>query len=134
LLREVRRRLGSAAWDVLVAGRAEGRLVAVESLKKFERSSGQAIVLLSAAAGDEEIPNNVSGIVLGHDMPHLSHLSVRARQAGVVFVACEEALELEPLRKLQDQTLLLEALPDSVTWKTVDKTDEQSVRKQRAPL
>ncbi|CDW77583.1 water chloroplastic-like [Stylonychia lemnae] len=46
-------------------------------------------VLLETADGTEEIPNNVIGVLLKHDLPQLSHLAIRARQSGCIFVCCE---------------------------------------------
>eukprot|EP00347_Sterkiella_histriomuscorum_P002420 403368223 len=49
----------------------------------------QIIVLLETADGTEEIPSNVIGVLLKHDLPQLSHLAIRARQSGCIFVSCE---------------------------------------------
>ena len=49
------------------------------------------IVFLKGADGTEEIPENVVGVVLSHELPLLSHLAIRARQAKVPFVCCENA-------------------------------------------
>ena len=119
LLRRIRKRLGLPAWDVLVGGRAVGRVITVAALEDLERDRREpAVVLLKNAAGDEEIPASVAGIVLAQQMPHLSHLCLRARQAGVVFVTCEEPRELEGLRECEGQQISLLALPDSVTWES----------------
>jgi phosphoglucan,water dikinase len=81
------------------------------------------IALLQNADGDEEIPKNVAGILLAHELPHLSHLAVRARQARVVFVACEESNEFERLQGLAGQFLAVSATPDKLDWKKVDRVD-----------
>jgi len=41
---------------------------------------------------------NVRGVVLCHDLPHLSHLGVRARQEGVVFATCVNGEEEAKVR------------------------------------
>src|SRR5262249_33110983 len=76
------------------------------------------IALLNHAEGDEEIPNGVAGIVLAHEIPHLSHLGVRARQAGVTFAVTEEPETFEQLSSLHDQTLELSVTPEKVEWRT----------------
>ncbi len=117
LLQWLRQRLGLPAWDVLVAGCVAGRVQALETLDEFDRGQSEPVlVLLKTAAGDEEIPEQVAGLVLAQEMPHLSHLAVRARQAGIVFVACEEATEFERLRQFEGQRICLRVLPDGVTW------------------
>ena len=128
LLRRIRQRLGLAAWDVLVAGRAVGRVKTVDSLDQLERGlAGSVVVLLKNAAGDEEIPKHVVGVVLAHEMPHLSHLGVRARQAGVVFAACEDAAEFERLQ--HSEAISFSAHPDKVAWETAS----ESVRLRPSP-
>ncbi len=129
LLRQTRARLGLPAWDVLVSGRAVGRLMRLASLDSLERSlEAPVILMLRSAAGDEEIPHHVTGIVLAHDLPHLSHLGVRARQAGVVFVTCEETSEWERLQGCEGQLITLLAGPDQVTWTTGAGSNPASVR------
>ncbi len=119
LLRRIRERLGLSPWEVIVAGRAVGRAITLSSLEEWKPpADGAAVVLLRSAAGDEEIPIGVAAIALAHEIPHLSHLSVRARQAHVVFIACEEAAEFERLQGFEGQVISLNALPDGVSWET----------------
>jgi len=132
VLRRIREGLGLPAWDVLVSGRAVGRVKMVDALDDLHGdSSGQVIVLSKTAAGDEEIPERVTAVVLAQEIPHLSHLAVRARQAGIVFVACEEAAEFQRLCSFEGQALRLETLPDKITWEkaaTLDKVAEERPR------
>jgi phosphoglucan,water dikinase len=122
LLRRVRERLRQPPWDVIVSGRAVGRATKLGSLEQQEAAvDGPSILLLKSAAGDEEIPKDVTAIALAHEIPHLSHLSVRARQAGIVFVACEEVVEFERLQSANGQFISLIASPDKVSWKIADK-------------
>jgi phosphoglucan,water dikinase len=122
LLRRIRQQLKLPPWDVLVPGRAVGRATMIASLDGWQRVSQEPVlILLQQAAGDEEIPGGVSAILLAHEMPHLSHLAVRARQAGIVFVACEEVDEFKRLQKLNGQSLSLLATPDAVTWETTSR-------------
>jgi phosphoglucan,water dikinase len=117
LLRRIREQSGLPPWDVLVTGEATGRVSAMERLDSAGSTLTEpTIVLLQAAEGDEEIPRSVTGIVLAHEMPHLSHLGVRARQAGVVFVASEEPNGYGKLCALQGERLHLTATPEKVEW------------------
>jgi phosphoglucan, water dikinase len=135
LLRRIRQRLGLAAWDVLVAGRAVGRAKTVDLLGELERGLEEpVVVLLKNAAGDEEIPKNVVGIVLAHELPHLSHLGMRSRQAGVVFAACEEIMEFERLRLSEGGMISFSAFPDKVAWESAPASGEaMSQPRRRSP-
>lgn len=95
--KQVRSELGSPAWDPLYVGEAGGVILFVESLAELEPSSDPVIAVCRKADGDEDIPSNVRGMVLGHALPHLSHLGVRARQSGVVFVCAEDPSVFEEL-------------------------------------
>jgi phosphoglucan,water dikinase len=86
------------------------------------------VVLINRAAGDEEIPKSIAAIALAHEIPHLSHLAVRARQSGVVFVTCDEASELERLRGYAGQVISFTALPDNVKWESRMEHISQSCR------
>ena len=62
------------------AGEARGRLVAVDRLEAGalpEGSSDPVVLLVKAASGDEEVGAagaNLTGVILRHSLPHLSHL------------------------------------------------------------
>ena len=117
LSRCIRHRLKLPPWDVLVPGTVVGRATALDSLEAWVPDTQEpTVVLLKDAAGDEEIPGNIAGIVLGHGMPHLSHLAVRARQAGVVFIACEEPEHFNRVLSLDGQMVSLRASADTVVW------------------
>ncbi|GAB2221724.1 hypothetical protein Droror1_Dr00012910 [Drosera rotundifolia] len=95
LLKAVRRALGSQGWDVLVPGSASGTLVEVDRIVPGSLPSvaGPVILLVNKADGDEEVTAagaNIMGVVLLQELPHLSHLGVRARQEKVVFVTCDD--------------------------------------------
>jgi phosphoglucan,water dikinase len=50
------------------------------------------VLIVDKADGDEEVKaagDNIVGVILLQELPHLSHLGVRARQENVVFVTCE---------------------------------------------
>ena len=137
LLSRLREQLGLPAWDVVVGGRAVGRLKVVGLLDELDHELPEPVVaLLRNAAGDEEIPASVVGIVLAHEIPHLSHLGVRARQAQIVFVACEEATNFEELQSLQGRLISLTATPEQVKWETIaDLASAQNrKREQRKPV
>jgi phosphoglucan,water dikinase len=132
LLRHYRQELGLAPWDILVPGRAVGRAIQLDSMTNWDGAfAGPMVVLLSSVAGDEEIPKNVAGIALAHEIPHLSHISVRARQTGVVLVACDEATEFDHQRAFEGQLISLTALPDKVVWESA--ADQRSAPPRRQP-
>ncbi|XP_010244064.1 PREDICTED: phosphoglucan, water dikinase, chloroplastic isoform X2 [Nelumbo nucifera] len=115
LLKAVRIALGSQGWDVLVPGTAVGSLVQVENIVPGSLPSsttGPVILVVNKADGDEEVTaagSNIVGVVLLQELPHLSHLGVRARQEKVVFVTCEDDDKISDIRKLKGKSVRLEA-------------------------
>ena len=117
LLRQTRDRLGLSSWDVIVPGRAQGRAQALNSLANWrDTGQGPVVVILKHSNGDEEIPKSVVAIVLAHEMAHLAHLSVRARQAGVVFATCDEASQFDRFLTTEGNMISVTAFPDGVLW------------------
>jgi phosphoglucan,water dikinase len=115
LLRRLRAELKLPPWDVLVTGQAEGVLQAVRQLNGTKDGFQKpAILLLERASGDEEIPGGVAGILLAHDLPHLSHLAVRARQAGTILVCTDEPSFFGTIKPLKGQSVLLKATAEKV--------------------
>jgi phosphoglucan,water dikinase len=116
LSRRLRGALELPGWDTLVSGTVVGRVKVGERLDGIGAGSEPVIAVLKQAEGDEEIPKAVRGILLAHEIPHLSHLGVRARQAGVVFAGAEDDSNLKELQDLNNQTIRLIATPDKVQW------------------
>jgi len=97
LRKGVRSALGLSPWETVVPAVAYGQLVEADTLAALDGSSANRplIALVRQATGDEEIPSGVRGILLGHTIPQLSHLGVRARQAGIAFAAADNRQLLE---------------------------------------
>ncbi|XP_042390095.1 phosphoglucan, water dikinase, chloroplastic-like [Zingiber officinale] len=115
LLKSVRNALGFSGWDVLVPGVAHGTLLQVESIVPGSLASfteKPVILVVNKADGDEEVKaagDNIVGVVLLQEMPHLSHLGVRARQEQVAFVTCEDDDKIASIRKFEGKYVRLEA-------------------------
>ncbi|GLU18569.1 hypothetical protein SLE2022_348620 [Rubroshorea leprosula] len=120
LLKAVRTTLGSQGWDILVPGFACGTLAQVENIAPGLLPlsvEGPVILVVKKADGDEEVMaagTNIKGIVLLQELPHLSHLGVRARQEKVVFVTCEDDDVVSDIQKLSGKYVRLEASSSGV--------------------
>ncbi|XP_038995104.1 phosphoglucan, water dikinase, chloroplastic-like isoform X2 [Hibiscus syriacus] len=120
LLKAVRTALGFEGWDVLVPGVVSGTLVQVENIVPGSLPSsleGPVILVVNKADGDEEVTaagSNIAGVVLLQELPHLSHLGVRARQEKVVFVTCEDEEKISYIQKLQGKCVRLDASSSGV--------------------
>ena len=95
--KSVKKAMNAPPWTALQPGTASGTLVTYETIGALlndikKHKDHRIVAFLDNAEGDEDIPPEVAGIVLGHELPLLSHLGVRARQQGVVF-ACSDGTE-----------------------------------------
>ncbi|KAL2520078.1 Phosphoglucan [Forsythia ovata] len=114
LLKAVRNTLGSQGWDVLVPGDAFGTLIqkALSRDQCLQSVMGPVILVVNKADGDEEVTSagaNITGVILLQELPHLSHLGVRARQEKVVFVTCEDDDKSADVKKLNGKLVRIEA-------------------------
>ncbi|MBF0506830.1 MAG: TIM barrel protein [Nitrospirae bacterium] len=112
LLRSIRVAANLPPWDVIVPGKAAGRLIAAGGFGDIPENESPAIALLEKVEGDEEIPAGVAGIIAAHEIPHLSHLAVRARQSHVVFAACEDRELFSGLSGLSGQLVEFDAVAE----------------------
>ncbi|KAK3262633.1 2,3-dihydroxyphenylpropionate/2,3-dihydroxicinnamic acid 1,2-dioxygenase, partial [Cymbomonas tetramitiformis] len=117
MLKATRAATGASAWDAIVSGSAEGTLVEVDRIVPGALPSGAAsdqglILLVRRADGDEEVTaagEGVRGVILCQELPHLSHLGVRARQESVAFATCEDSDTLVGLKSMVGQRIRLDA-------------------------
>jgi phosphoglucan,water dikinase len=106
LLKAIRATVGGDGFDTIMPGRSAGLLVEVDRIVPGSlpsSASGPVILLVRRADGDEEVKaagSNVAGVVLQHELPHLSHLGVRARQEKIAFVTCDDEEKIAALRPL----------------------------------
>lgn len=110
LCRCVRRELNLPPWDALYNGSASGRVIFAENLGDVMNIEEDVIAICRHADGDEDIAACVRGVILGRSLPHLSHLGVRARQCGVVFVCAEDQEVFDRVwnrRHLQEARMLV---------------------------
>src|SRR5262249_45551954 len=114
-LQTLRQALQLSPWEAIVPGEACGPLVRAQSLPEAEGRPGRVLLLLEQPDGDAETPAGVKGIALGHPLPHLSHLGVRARQARVPFAACADRTHLRELEPLVGKNVRLRVTPEGLS-------------------
>jgi phosphoglucan,water dikinase len=133
LLKKIREEADLPPWDIIVPGTKAGFLTIAESLPQVAEISEEIIVLLKRAQGDEEIPRHVKAIILCHELPHLSHLAVRARQKGVVLVTCEDENILSTVESSSGASMTVQAAPDGVVIKTgsFEVIEDKDVKKHK---
>ncbi len=113
-LEAARQALHLPPWEAIVPGDAAGRLVRAADLDDVAAETGPLLLLLDQVDGDAEIPASIKGIILGHPLPHLSHLGVRARQARIPFASCLGREHLSAFENLVGTTVHLKVTPEGL--------------------
>ncbi|XP_024402326.1 phosphoglucan, water dikinase, chloroplastic [Physcomitrium patens] len=138
LLKAIRTTAGGDGFDVIMPGRARGTLLEVDRIVPGTlptSATGPIILLVKQADGDEEVKaagSNVAGVILLHELPHLSHLGVRARQEKIVFVTCDDEERSANLRTLLNKPVEIVASPESVHVEFRDALSPQKQDKQES--
>lgn len=113
LLRSVEPLLRKSAslgnWQIISSRRVTGTVEPVDSLKSVQSGSysDPVVIVAGTVAGDEEIPKGVSAIITPAVVDILSHLAVRARNAGLLFATCYDPEALQRLKSLRGHRLRL---------------------------
>jgi alpha-glucan, water dikinase len=102
-------RLGD--WQVVSPGGATGRVEVVDSLisvqgKDFEQPT---VLLAGKVAGNEEIPLSVKAVLTQDTTDIVSHVAIRARNAGLLFATCFDPETFNRLKSLAGRVLKLSA-------------------------
>ena len=113
MLKYLRKAAGMGGWQIIGPGNVTGKLVEVADLHSVQEVvySEPTILLTSVAGGDEEVPEGVVGLLTRVAPDLVSHLSVRARNLGVVFAACFEDIVWDDLKNHLDGTINLSSTP-----------------------
>lgn len=110
LLREA---AGLGGWQVISPAKAAGRVRKVERLSTVqgERFAEATVLIADAVSGDEEIPEGVTAVVTADTPDLVSHVSVRARNAHLLFATCFDTEEYDRLKGLEGKSVSLRVTP-----------------------
>lgn len=94
-------------WQVISPGQAVGKVEVVETLKSIQGKdfSSPVVIIADSVAGNEEIPGGVTAILTPAVIDILSHLAVRARNAGLLFATCYDSDRIKKMESLRGATL-----------------------------
>jgi alpha-glucan,water dikinase len=104
-------RLGS--WQIVSRGSGGGIVEVVEQLRSVQGRifDGPRVILADKVNGDEEIPEGVTAVIAPDVTDIVSHVAVRARNAGLLFASCFDAGKLNYLKTLRGRPVLVRVNP-----------------------
>jgi len=129
-LQQAKQLAGLPLWTAISAGAACGCCVSVAALSESwsrQLPAEGAVLFCEEASGDEEIPSPVQGVVVGRDLPVLSHLALRARQLGVVFACTAEAALFAELRARAKDGAPVKLLVDASGSTRVEQSSQEEL-------
>ena len=128
---------GDWQWSSRGSGHATGVLRKVDSLAELAPGPPEASTILVVArmSGTEEIPEGVVAVFTEQAVDLMSHLAVRARNAGVLLATCGSPERLAKLGAAHGQWLRLAvAASGELTAETVEPPATERVAKAAAPV
>ena len=117
LLRHIDPKLRKAAnlgrWQIISPGQGTGRVKMVDQLRYIQGKTffTPTVIIADKITGDEEIPEGVTALVTADVTDIVSHISVRARNKGILFATCYDTGILEKLRSSKGNFLHLRSAP-----------------------
>jgi phosphoglucan,water dikinase len=115
--RLVRKESHLSPWLIIQPGTCSGVIRRFRDFEEAQSFSEHVVAFIESADGTEEIPSNVTGYLLRHDLPQLSHLAVRTRQRKLPAAACEDAELYDSLQFPTAGSLIV--AKDNVSFTTV---------------
>jgi len=115
-------------WQIVSRGSGSGIVEVVDQLravqgKTFDRPR---VVVAEHVSGDEEIPEAVTAVIAPDVTDIVSHVAVRARNAGLLFASCYDAETFNRLKGLQGRAVRVQVSPagDVQVQETAEKLVE----------
>ena len=100
-------------WQIISPGSAAGHVEVVAHLRSVQ--GGQfphpTVVVAEKVGGDEEIPESVTAVITPDAVDIVSHVAVRARNAGLLFATCFDPETVARLQALAGRLVALKMTP-----------------------
>lgn len=105
----LREAAGVGAWEVVSCGSEEFAIGKLEVMSDIEGIQGvhipdPTVIIADRLSGNEDIPENVRGIITASPTDVLSHVAIRARAQGVLLATCFDIDHLEFLKQLETES------------------------------
>ncbi len=115
---------------------AQGKVRLAAALKELQGqdfSKDPIVLVADMISGDEEIPRGVPVIITPVTTDRLSHLAIRARNAGVFFATCLDPDTIEKIKSMQGRYIKLDtSAAGEVQFAEAGKTKEPAAKKGEA--
>ncbi len=109
----LRKQADLGTWQVISPGSAKGEVETVPHLQSVQgrQFARPTVVVAEKVGGDEEIPEGVTAVLTPDAVDIVSHVAVRARNAGLLFATCFDPETLTLLQGFAGRRVSLETMP-----------------------
>jgi alpha-glucan, water dikinase len=125
----LRREAALGAWQLGSPGVAVGSVVVVDDLRAVQGDtySVPTVILARSVHGDEEIPAEVRAVLTLDSPDLLSHVAVRARNAGVLLASCHDPAVWGEILRMSGELVRVESTPSGdLVWRPDDASPVSS--------
>jgi alpha-glucan,water dikinase len=127
-------------WQIVSRGTGQGQVEVVARLRDVQGKSfdGPRVIVADHINGDEDIPESVTAVIAPDVTDIVSHVAVRARNAGLLFASCYDRETFERLKSLAGRHVRVRVNPagDVLVDEQVEATVAvpQTAKAQRARI
>lgn len=128
LLKITRQQAGIGGWQLISPATIRGRVKIVANLHSVMNEIYQepTILLTDHAGGDEDAPAGCVGIMTRTAPDLVAHLSVRARNLGILFAACYDDEAWEKLTALNEKFIEARTTANSVEYNETENVGAEN--------
>ncbi len=125
-------RLGN--WQIVSRGAGAGMVEVLSRLRDVQGKTYDSprVVVADHVSGDEEIPEGVTAVIAPDVTDIVSHVAVRARNAGLLFASCYDRETFEHLKSLRGRSVRVQVNPsgDVLVEETKNFVTDSATRPQ----
>jgi alpha-glucan,water dikinase len=129
----IRNRANLGNWQIVSRNEAVGEIRVVSTLRAVqeERFDSPTLIVADKVSGDEEIPRGVTAVITPDTVDVVSHLAIRARNAGLLFATCYDQDEVIRLKSMKGRWLRLRVDAAGTVLVNEASRDESVARAER---
>ena len=109
----LRKNADLGSWQVISPATASGCVEIVPHLRQVQgrEVARPTVIVAQKVGGDEEIPAGVTAVITPEAIDIVSHVAVRARNAGLLFASCFDPETINVLESFNGRSISLHTTP-----------------------
>ncbi|MBF0432537.1 MAG: hypothetical protein HQK83_14730 [Fibrobacteria bacterium] len=111
---ELRKQIHTGDWQIISSGNGYGTITSARNLAsvQLKKKLLPLILIIDKLSAEEEIPTGIAGVITTQSIDILSHLAIRARNAGILVAICNNHDTFKELQALNGKPRSLITTPE----------------------